>query len=159
MQGASATSLAPLPCKSRSPPYQVPGRVAVPVPEPRCKIPGAFTSTLAALTSVQMRHPLWLRDVLLGVVDSLSVPEALCQKRTPSSATETPSLPLVGPHWPLSVPEAHSLRDSRPFFPRRPLSDRFFSCVKNSLFCVRDAQLFVREGRRACEISALQTST
>ena len=36
-----------------------------------------------------MNCPLWLRETLLNATDSLSVPEALRQKRTPSNATET----------------------------------------------------------------------
>ena len=55
----------------------MPVRVAAPMPEAPCKIPGALTSTLAAL-QCQMRCPSRLRDILLGVTVSLLESEALC---------------------------------------------------------------------------------
>ena len=47
----------------------------------------------------QMCWPSWLRDMLLGVKDSLLESKALFQKRTPSSATETGNRPVAPAPW------------------------------------------------------------
>ena len=71
-------------------------RVAALMPEALCKIPDALASILAALQSVPdevpflvQRHPARCHRLTLRVRNTL------CQKRTPSSATEVGNPPVA----------------------------------------------------------------
>ena len=93
----SSTSFVPFSCKSRSSPHHMSGRVAALMTEVPCKYQARSPLHWRHTNQCQMRCPFWLRDILLGVTDSLLESEALCVRNA--------RLPLrqrqgIGPwHW------------------------------------------------------------
>ena len=158
VQGAPAAAMSIAPCHSRATHLRTIrlGRIAAPMPEAPCKIPGGPTSTLAVLSSVPddgpslaHRHPAWCHRPTLSIrspvqcqcqkSSPVSVSEVhLCQKRTSSYAAETPIPHLLASLVPLSVPGAHSLRERGLFSSETSSSVRMvLFCVKCALFCAR----------------------